>query len=47
MNGAVYSLTTFDDDGGGPHATALYAGGSFTKAGGTMVKRIAKWNGSA
>jgi len=47
MNGAVYSLTTFDDDGAGPHATALYAGGAFTKAGGTTVNYIAKWNGSA
>ena len=39
MNGAVYSLTTFNG--------ALYAGGAFTKAGGTTVNYIAKWNGSA
>ena len=47
LNGAVYSLTSFDDDGTGPHAPALYAGGAFTKAGGTTVNYIAKWNGSA
>jgi hypothetical protein len=47
MNGAVYALAAFDDDGGGPHPTALYAGGAFTKAGGTTVNYIAKWNGSS
>jgi trimeric autotransporter adhesin len=40
---AVQALTVFDDGSGeGP---ALYAGGSFTKAGGAPANRIAKWNG--
>ena len=45
-NGAVQSLIVFDDDGNGPHAPALYAGGDFTTAGGVSVNYIAKWNGS-
>jgi trimeric autotransporter adhesin len=41
----VLALTVFDDgSGGGP---ALYAGGSFTTAGGVTVNRIAKWDGTA
>ena len=45
VNGTVWSLTVFDDgSGGGP---ALYAGGSFTTAGGVTVNRIARWDGSA
>ncbi|MCL4222152.1 MAG: hypothetical protein KJZ65_12375 [Phycisphaerales bacterium] len=39
----VICMTTFDD-GNGP---ALYAGGSFTSAGGSPATRIAKWNGSS
>ena len=39
----VLALTVFDD-GGGP---ALYAGGSFTTAGGVAANRIAKWDGSS
>jgi len=38
----VYVLTAFDD-GTGP---ALYAGGSFTVAGGGAANNIAKWDGS-
>ncbi len=38
----VYALAGFDD-GTGP---ALYAGGSFTSAGGVGASRIAKWDGS-
>jgi len=45
VNGTVYALTMFDDgSGGGP---ALYAGGSFTSAGGATANRIARWNGSS
>lgn len=41
----VSALAVFDDGrGGGP---ALYAGGSFTAAGGVQVGSIAKWNGSS
>lgn len=38
----VLALTVFDDGSG----AALYAGGSFTLAGGVTVNRIAMWNGS-
>ncbi|TVQ33647.1 MAG: hypothetical protein EA376_01970, partial [Phycisphaeraceae bacterium] len=42
--GWVRALTVFDDgSGGGP---ALYAGGSFTTAGGVSASRIAKWDGA-
>jgi hypothetical protein len=41
--GPVSALIVFDD-GTGP---ALYAGGSFTTAGGNSVNHIAKWNGQA
>ncbi len=39
----VICMTTFDD-GSGP---ALYAGGSFSTAGGVPALRVAKWDGSA
>lgn len=43
VNGDVNALVVFDDgQGGGP---ALYAGGSFTSAGGVTANRIARWNG--
>ncbi len=45
MNNTVSTLTVFDDgSGNGP---ALYAGGSFTTAGGVTVNRIAKWDGTS
>src|SRR5688572_25140968 len=40
---AVNTLATFDD-GSGP---ALYAGGSFTSAGGVAASNLAKWDGSS
>ena len=43
LDGAVQSLTVFDD-GGGP---ALYVGGSFTAAGGVIASRIVRWDGSS
>jgi hypothetical protein len=43
MEGSVFALTTFDDGNG----TALYAGGSFTTAGGVAVNHVARWNGSS
>ena len=39
----VYTMTVYDD-GGGP---AIYAGGSFTIAGGDGVGHIAKWDGAS
>ncbi len=44
MNSTVFALTGFDDGGGsGP---AIYAGGSFSMAGGIPANRIAKWDGT-
>ncbi len=40
---AVAALAAFDDG----HGPALYAGGSFTTAGGVTANHIAKWKGSA
>src|SRR5262249_44912063 len=39
----VQALTSWDDG----HGPALYAGGSFTSAGGVAANRIAKWDGSS
>jgi trimeric autotransporter adhesin len=45
MNGYVYALTVFDDgSGSGP---ALYAGGTFTTAGGVSASRVARWDGES
>ncbi len=43
MNNSVLAVAVFDD-GKGP---ALYAGGSFTTAGGVEANRIAKWDGES
>ncbi|MBX3362444.1 MAG: hypothetical protein KF912_10010 [Phycisphaeraceae bacterium] len=42
VNGNVVGMTVFND-GSGP---ALFAGGTFTAAGGVAVNRVAKWDGS-
>jgi hypothetical protein len=47
LNQSAGTLTMFDDDGPGPHVSALYAGGQFTVAGGVTANRIAKWDGAA
>src|SRR5262245_7092171 len=39
----VWALTVYDDGGG----AALYAGGTFTAAGGVPANRIARWDGSS
>ncbi len=44
VNLPVLALAVYDDGGGA--GEALYAGGAFTFAGGTLVSRIARWNGS-
>ncbi len=45
MNGDVHALAVFDDgSGAGP---ALYAGGTFTSAGGVAANHVARWNGSS
>ena len=43
----VQSMAVFDDDGPGPHAPALYVGGSFEFAGGQPARGIAKWDGTS
>lgn len=43
----VATLTVFDDDGPGPIAPALYAGGGFTTAGPVVVNKVARWDGTA
>ncbi len=40
----VYSMTVFDDGGGG--GPALYLGGEFASAGDVPASRIARWNGT-
>ncbi len=54
VNGTVYALASYDDDGAGPHPAALYAGGTFfnvgittSTPGGISATRIAKWQGGA
>jgi hypothetical protein len=41
--GSVLTLAVFDDDGPGPVPPALYAGGSFTTAGGMAARHMARW----
>ncbi len=41
----VSALEVFDDDGPGPRPPALYVGGGFLYAGGTLVRHIARWDG--
>lgn len=43
----VAAIATFDDDGAGPHAGALYAAGRFTTAGTGAALNVARWDGSA
>ncbi len=43
---AVHALTQFDEDGGGPLPPRLFAGGSFTSAGGVPVNSMARWDGA-
>jgi hypothetical protein len=45
MSSTVQALAIFDDSSGaGP---ALYAGGSFTTAGGVVVNRVSRWDGAS
>ncbi len=47
MNNIVRAVASFDADGPGPEAAALYAGGDFTTSSGVTTNYVAKWNGSA
>jgi hypothetical protein len=45
--GAVQAFAVFDNDGAGPEAPRLFAGGKFSKAGGTVAGLVAQWDGMA
>src|SRR5262249_15408331 len=47
VNGPVFALTTFDEDGPGGLPPVLIVGGFPTQAGLVPVNRIARWNGAA
>jgi len=47
MDDYVRAVIVHDDDGSGPHPSALYAAGQFTTADGNPINRIAKWGGAA
>src|SRR5690606_35706459 len=48
LNGIVTALCVFDEDGVGPKAPALFAGGGFSAAtfGTVQARGIARWDGS-
>jgi len=46
LDGAVLSLTVFDEDGDGPLPAALFAGGDFEYADTERVRHLARWDGS-
>jgi hypothetical protein len=45
VNGFVFSMIVWDSDGNGPKGPELYAGGTFSTAGGVSASKVAKWNG--
>lgn len=47
VDGVVRALAVFDEDGDGPAAAALFAGGEFMNAGGQPAAHIARWDGAA
>ncbi len=46
-SGIVTALATFDEDGPGPQPARLFAAGSFSLSGATVVQRVARWDGVA
>ncbi len=46
-NGAVRTMTSFDPDGAGAGAPALFAAGFFSQAGGVPASCIAGWSGAS
>ncbi|MFG0284940.1 MAG: GC-type dockerin domain-anchored protein [Phycisphaerales bacterium JB039] len=46
-DGAVVALAVFDEDGAGPAAPALFAGGTFSTVGGAAMRGIARWDGTS
>ncbi len=47
VEGRVYALASWDPDALGPIPPQLVAGGSFDRAGGVTVNKIARWDGVA
>jgi hypothetical protein len=47
LNGTIYALTVFDEDGSGPNPPALYAGGFLQVPGAASATNIARWDGTA
>jgi len=47
LNEEAYAMTTWDDDGSGPNAPRLVAGGLFSTAGGGAAQLVARWNGTS
>jgi hypothetical protein len=47
MNNVVHAVASIDEDGAGPNAPRLMAGGFFSIAGGISASRIARWDGSS
>lgn len=45
-SGEVFDLTVFDEDGAGPNAPALFAGGTFRFSGDVDASFVARWNGT-
>ncbi|HEX2839535.1 MAG TPA: hypothetical protein VHN77_15565 [Phycisphaerales bacterium] len=45
IGSTVYCVTTWDPDGNGPLAEQVFAGGTFSQAGGHSAARIAGWDG--
>lgn len=44
LDGPVWALVEYDDDGAGPNPPVLVAGGEFTTAFGVSTRSIARWN---
>jgi len=46
-NGFVDDLAAFDEDADGPNPPRLFACGAFSRAGGTTVNGLGRWNGTS
>jgi len=44
---SVHALAVFDEDGANPNTPRLFAGGTFTFAGGVPANNVARWDGSS
>ncbi len=46
LNGPIYAMTVFDEDGWGPGLPSLFVGGHFSSAGTVAVNNLARWDGT-